>query len=307
MKKLKESLVHSICSSALFKTMAENSGYTKYKFVPPGHFYSPIADLRELNAFEDGIFDGIRRNLGGINLREMEQLELLRALSDYYSQQPFAKSKQDGMRYYFNNDQFGQSDAIFLYSMIRHFRPGRIIEVGSGFSSCVILDTNDRFFNSNIQIDLIEPYPERLYSLIFAEDRAKIHCHAKKLQEVPLDFFRELNANDILFIDSSHVTRVGGEVNYYMFEILPALKPGVLIHVHDIFNNFEYPKAWIEEGRSWSEAYLLRAFLQYNDVFEIILFNTFLEIFHRPFFEKHMPLCLEYLGGSVWLRKTSKS
>jgi predicted O-methyltransferase YrrM len=305
MKKLKQSLIRSLSQTSLFRYIARKAGYVEYRqHVPPGHFYSPIADLNEVKAAADRIFDPNRRTLPAINLREKEQLELLQALSGYYREQPFTSARQDGLRYYFNNDLYCHSDAIFLYSIIRHFRPRRIIEAGSGFSSCVMLDTNQRFFDGKIRIDLIEPYPERLYSLLLPGERGRVNCHEKKLQDVPLDFFRELNENDILFIDSSHVCRVGSEVNYYLFEILPALKPGVLIHIHDVFNGFEYPRQWIEAGISWSEDYLLRAFLQYNDAFEIVIFNTFLEHFHRPFFSEHMPLCLENEGGSIWLRKT---
>lgn len=304
MKKFKKFLIRSIARSSLFQYVARKSGYAKYKLhVPPGHFYSPIADLNEVKASARRIFNPDRRTLPAIDLREKEQLELLQILSGYYAEQPFSAEKQASLRYYFDNRFYCQSDAIFLYSMIRHYRPRRIVEAGSGFSSCVIFDTNDRFFDGKIQVDLIEPYPERLYSLLFPGDRATLKCHEKKLQDVPLDFFRELNANDILFIDSSHVCRVGSEVNYYLFEILPALKPGVLIHIHDIFNGFEYQPQWIESGFSWSEAYLLRAFLQYNHAFEIVLFNTFLEHFHPDFFREKMPLCLVNPGGSIWLRK----
>jgi hypothetical protein len=189
--------------------------------------------------------------------------------------------------------------------MMRHFRPRRIIEAGSGFSSAVMLDTNDLFFGGAIKLEFIEPHPERLYSLLTAKDRTMCIVHEKKLQEMPVDYFRALEAGDILFIDSSHVTRVAGEVNYYMFEILPALRPGVLIHVHDIFNGFEYPRPWIDGGKSWSEAYLLRAFLEYNSAFEVLLFNTYLAHFHPDFFRQHMPLCLQNTGGSIWLRKTA--
>ena len=76
----------------------------------------------------------------------------------------------------------------------------------------------------------------------------------------------------------------------------------MLIHIHDIFYPFEYPRAWIEEGQAWSELYLLRAFLQYNTVFEILYFNSFLAHFHKALFAEKMPLCLKNTGGSIWLR-----
>jgi len=85
--------------------------------------------------------------------------------------------------------------------------------------------------------------------------------------------------------------------------VLPSLRLGVLVHVHDIFYPFEYPRAWIDEGRCWNEAYLLRAFLQFNQGFEVVLMNTFMQHFQRGWFEQHMPLCLRNPGGSIWLRR----
>ena len=308
MKPLKKFLVRLLSDNALFRYVARKANYVySTQHVPPGHFYSPIADPKEVDQFAAQVFNQDRRTLPAINLRENEQMELLQALSVYYPELPFAETKQEGLRYYYGNDLYCHCDAILLYSMIRHFRPRKIIEAGSGFSSSVILDTNDRFMDGTVRVELIEPYPDRLYSLMTPNDRASVVVHEKKLQEMPLDYFETLEANDILFIDSSHVSRVASEVNFYMFEILPRLKPGVLIHIHDIFNGFEYPRQWIDAGKSWSEAYLLRAFLEYNHAFDVILFSTYLARFHEDFFREKMPLCLKNTGGSIWLRKTGNS
>jgi len=306
MKKFKKALIRFLTNTRLFKYLARKSNYAQYAplHVPPGHYYSPIPDLKEVDAYASRIFDQNRRTLPGIDFHEKEQLALLEQLSRFYLDQPFKESKQETLRYYYNNQLYAFSDAFFLQAMIRHFRPRRIIEAGSGFSSAVMLDTNDLFFDGAIRLEFIEPYPERLYSLLTPKDRATAVCHVRKLQEMPLDHFRELEANDILFIDSSHVTRIGSEVNYYMFEILPALKPGVLIHIHDIFFDFEYLRKWIYGGVYWNEAYLLRAFLQYNKAFEIVACNTYLEHFHPELFREKMPLCLAQPGGSIWLRRT---
>jgi predicted O-methyltransferase YrrM len=304
MKKLKKFLVRLVSGTWLFRYIARKAGYVEYhQHVPPGHFYSPIADPKEVEQFADRVFDQDRRTLPAIDLREKDQLALAETLARYYPELPFAEAKKAGLRYYYGNDLYCHCDAIFLHAMMRHFRPKRIIEAGSGFSSAVMLDTNDLFLDGATKLEFIEPYPERLYSLLTPKDRASAVVHEKKLQEMPVDYFRQLEPNDILFIDSSHVTRVAGEVNYYMFEILPALRPGVLIHIHDIFNGFEYPRPWIATGKSWSEAYLLRAFLQYNPAFEVLLFSTYLAHFHADFFRRQMPLCLKNTGGSIWLRK----
>jgi Methyltransferase domain len=187
--------------------------------------------------------------------------------------------------------------------MIRHQRPKRIIEVGSGFSSCVLLDTNEIFFDNSIACTFIEPYPELLLSLIKPHDRQQIEIVPAGLQDVELDRFSQLAAGDILFIDSTHVAKTGSDVNLYFSEIIPSLHSDVIIHFHDIFYPFEYPRQWVYEGRAWNETYMLRAFLQYNRAFTIMFFNTFLERFHMERFLKNMPLCLKNLGGSIWIRK----
>jgi hypothetical protein len=189
--------------------------------------------------------------------------------------------------------------------MIRHARPRRIIEVGSGYSSCVTLDTNEVFFDNRIACTFVDPYPQFLRWLLRDDDLGRIEILDRGLQGITLDLFRTLESNDILFIDSTHVAKVGSDVNYIFAEILPTLRPGVYVHFHDIFYPFEYPKEWIYEGRFWTEAYLLRAFLSFNRAYEIVLFNTFLERFHRDRFVRRMPLCLMNEGGSIWLRRVA--
>src|SRR5262249_1522191 len=133
----------------------------------------------------------------------------------------------------------------------------------------------------------------------------------RNVQEVAPAVFEELERGDILFIDSSHVSKTYSDVNYLFFEILPRLRSGVYVHLHDVFYPFEYPKEWVYQGRGWNEAYLARAFLQYNDAFEIQLFNSFLERFHRDRLSRTMPLCTRYVDAnmvatsaqSLWLKK----
>jgi predicted O-methyltransferase YrrM len=272
-------------------------------FVPPGHFYSPLPSLEEIKRDEAKIFGSIPRNIPGLELHESEQLKLLHDFVQYYESMPFQPDKLEGLRYYFENPAYSYSDAIFLHCMIRHLKPRRIIEIGSGFSSCATLDTNELFFDSSIKTTFIEPYPDLLMSLIKENDKNKIRVIPQRLQDVSLNEFDALEANDILFIDSTHVSKINSDVNRIFFEILPSLSPGVHIHFHDIFFPFEYPKEWIYEGRAWNEIYMLRTFLQYNNGFRIVLMNTFMQHFHEPFFREKMPLCLKNPGGSIWICK----
>jgi hypothetical protein len=272
-------------------------------FVSPGHFYSPIPSLDEIKRDEQQIFGNIYQNIPGIELHELEQLKLLEEFTHYYEEMPFQAHKIEGLRYYFENSSYSYSDAIILYSMIRFLKPKRIIEIGSGFSSCVILDTNELFFNSSIVTTHIDPYPDLLVSLIKENDKDNAKIISSRLQDVDLSEIKSLEPKDILFIDSTHVSKVNSDVNHIFFNILPNLHSDVYIHFHDIFYPFEYPKDWVYEGRAWNEAYILRTFLQYNSVFSIVLMNTFMEYFHEQFFQEKMPLCLKNPGGSIWIRK----
>ncbi len=273
-----------------------------YGFVPPGHFYSPIPSWSDIKKEAARIFpNDLRREVPGIDLREPEQLELLKTFVPYYAEQPFTAQKTTGNRYYFENPAYSYSDAIMLHCMLRHLRPRRLIEVGSGYSTCVTLDTNDRFLGGAVELTLIEPFPELVYSLLREDDKKRLHVVPSPLQQVDLDLFDRLERNDILFIDSTHVVKIDSDVNRIFFDILPRLKPGVHIHFHDVFFPFEYPRDWLFQGMAWSEAYLLRAFLQYNHRFRVVLMNTFMEHFHASFFQENMPLCLQNKGASLWL------
>lgn len=272
-------------------------------FVPPGHFYSPIPSLEEIRRDESKIFGNVRPDILGLDLHETDQLKLLNDFIAYYKEMPFHSEKFKGIRYHFENPAYSYSDATLLYCMIRFIKPKRFIEVGSGYSSCATLDTNELFFNNSIATTFIEPYPELLMSLIKDTDRGKINIIPSRLQDVDFSVFETLQSNDILFIDSTHVSKINSDVNYIFFEILPRLSSGVHIHFHDIFFPFEYPKEWIYEGRAWNEAYLLRSFLQFNSTFRIVLMNTFMSKFYEAFFKQNMPLCLRNTGGSIWIRK----
>jgi len=230
---------------------------------PPGHFYSPIISVVNIKERQKEIWTKAKNDgIAGIELNTKRQIELLNKLSLYYKEIPFSEEKNNN-RYFFNNNFYSYTDGIILYSMIRHFSPKKIVEVGSGFSSAVMLDTNQLFFDSRIKLFFIEPYPINLDKILTENDRKTTILMQTDLQIVPLETFRQLEANDILFIDSTHVAKTGSDVNFIFFEILPILKSGVIIHFHDIFYPFEYPQAWVFGGRNWNEDYFLKAFLMY--------------------------------------------
>ncbi len=273
--------------------------------INPGHYYSPIPSMQDVDANRARLFDRSLRELRGIDLNIAGQLDLLQQFAAYYPEQPFPAQPDSRTRYYFENEAFSYADALFLYSMIRYKRPQRMIEIGSGFSSFVMLDTNDLFFDGRIQLTFIEPDDIRLKTRLKDSDKTRTRILPTLLQQVDLSIFEELQSGDILFVDSSHVSKIGSDVNLIFFEVLPRLAKGVTIHFHDVFYPFEYPEEWVRSGRYWNEDYMLRAFLQFNSSFKIRIWDEFLCRFHADRVQSLMPLCLKNIGGSLWLERVA--
>jgi hypothetical protein len=284
---------------AALRTALASTGVTGYA---PGHFHSPIPDLGEVRADAGRIFRPA--TLAGIELQIPAQLRLLDLLRQFFSDIPFTDDATPPYRYFYRNDFYSYGDAGLLFCLLRHVRPQRIVEVGSGYSTCVMLDTNEYFLGSSAQVTCIEPDPPRLLSLCRPSDPGQaFELVPQRVQEVPLDLFRRLERGDVLFVDSSHVSKVGSDVNYLLFEVLPALQKGVLVHFHDVFADFEYPREWIlDKGLAWNECYLLRAFLQYNTAFSVTMFLPHLAQRHRHQLEM-FPLLLKHPGGGLWLTR----
>jgi predicted O-methyltransferase YrrM len=274
------------------------------RFHPPGHFYSPLPSREEVaEAFARG---GSGPPFPGIDLNEAAQLARLERFAAYYREQPFPERATEGRRFYLDNPSYGHFDALMLYCMLREAQPRRVIEVGSGFSSAAMLDMNDHVFGGSVQFTFIDPDMKRLRPLLRAQDEKRATLIERRVQEVPLETFATLGENDVLFIDSSHVSKIGSDVNRLYFDVLPALAPGVLIHIHDVAGNLEYPKEWYDEGRAWNEQYLLRAFLMNNTAYRIELFTGWLFNTRHEWFREHMPLCARGGGGQLWLRKLDR-
>ncbi len=173
--------------------------------------------------------------------------------------------------------------------------------MGSGFSSAVMLDTLDAMMKETghrASCTFIEPYPDRLRALLKAEDHARVTIVEKGVQEVDPSVFAALQRNDILFLDTTHICRTGSDVVHEVFEILPYLAPGVIVHFHDFFYNFEYPDQWIfDQNRSWNEIYFVRAFLMHNDQYEILFFNDQFAVENGDFVSARHPALARRPGG----------
>ena len=281
------------------------------KFAPPGHFYSPIPSFPSTAAEEERVFSHAGYpDIPGIDMRQESQAALLRSLSGFLLAMPFTASPEGGRRWGYNNSYFGYLDGLIYHALIRHWRPSRVIEIGSGYSSCMLLDTNDICMNSKIKTTFIDPNPERLAGLLRENDSASADIVARRIELVDPRLFDELGPGDILFIDSSHVSKWGSDVNHIFFNVLPRLASGVHVHVHDVFHPFEYPSDWLAGGRAWNEAYLLRAFLMYNNAFQVDLSTDFLVRFEVDLIRRAFPLFDEWRslrtdpnGASIWLTR----
>jgi predicted O-methyltransferase YrrM len=269
---------------------------------PAGHFYSPVPSLDAVRARESEIFHG-SRDLSAIDLNDQGQCEWLTALAPYFPDQPFPATSAGDTRFYFENPNYSYGEATVYQAFLRYLRPRRVIEIGSGFSTMVLLDTVERFLPGSVDCTSIEPETKLLRSLLRAGDERRVKIVEEQLQSVDKSLFTQLDEGDILFVDSTHVSKIDSDVNHILFEILPRLRRGVFIHIHDIYYPFEYPKKWIYEGRAWNEAYLVRAFLMYNHSFRIQFFNDYIRHEHLELMTAVNPLFLKSPGSSLWLRK----
>lgn len=270
-------------------------------FFPVGHFYSPLPSRTEIaEAIARG---GFGPPFPAVDLNEAGQFARLERFAESYRTQPYPEKPVAGRRYHLDNPSYGHYDAIMLYCMLHEAQPRRVVEVGSGFSSAAMLDANEFAFGGRVAFTFIDPDMSRLKPLLRADDAGRVTLIEKRVQDVALEPFLALRENDVLFIDSSHVSKIGSDVNRLFFDVLPVLAPGVLIHVHDIAGNLDYPRDWLEEGRAWNEQYLLRAFLMNNRDYRIELFTAWLWNQRTDFIRERLPLCARGGGGQMWLRK----
>jgi len=266
--------------------------------VTPVHFYQPIPDTRSL---PDTLWDQPSK-LVGIDMNDAMQLDLLRnqfpKFRHEYDRFPAEPTGEPG-RFHFNNGLFDGTDALVAYCMFRHFQPRLIIEVGSGFSSLVAAEAIAK--NKNSTLICIEPFPLDFLRQGFPGLHSLIE---KKVEDIGLEFFSQLESGDILFIDSSHTVKIGGDVNYLFLEVLPRLKPGVIVHVHDIFLPFDYRRDWvIDELRFWTEQYLLQSFLSFNSEFEVLMANAYLAHHYMEELNTTFTNSPWWGGGSFWMRR----
>lgn len=282
----------------------------KEGFLPlPVHFYSPVPDINDLERRK--IWD-IRTEMIGIDFRDKSQADLLREIGTRYSdecQWPLLPTNNPA-DFYLQNQSFSYGCAASTHCVIRHFKPDSIIEIGSGMSSRVIsraAQMNRTATGCNINYMVVDPFPNP-----FIKNRSIeiTELHENRVELLGFSFFNGLKENDILFIDSGHCVKIGGDVNYLFLEILPRLSPGVIIHIHDINMPYEYPKAYATSEtfrQFWTEQYLLQSFLCFNSEFEVLMAMNYIMTDHsksfREFFPHYNPEIHPFISGSFWIRR----
>lgn len=284
-----------------FRQLLNCPEYRRRSRVIPGHapgsYYSPLVDPTEAAEYWRKSAASKVSDLSGIPLDLEGMVRFWQDNMDFMGSMGFAEGPGGRTRYYFSNGMYLNGDAVVLAGMIHQYRPNRIIEIGSGFSSAAILDATDRLNREEFHLTCIDPSANRLRSLLRAEDHARLTIIEDKVQNVPTTTFAELQVGDILLIDSSHVMKTGSDLHYEMFYILPTLRPGVIIHFHDIHFPFEYPESWVLKHRwAWNETYVVRAFLAYNTAFRVIFFTDL-------FLKQRSELITGIVPGDRWPMK----
>lgn len=278
-------------------------------YIEPGHFYSPICNVEEVTQYWES-------DHRAAQYARVDALLDYDAMAQLWAEiQPltlhFPMNPTEGFRYYGYNSEFMYYDATILSGMLARFNPRQIIEIGAGYSSAAMFDTVDRMASPRLErFTTIDPDMTRLNALNPPETSQRLQA---MVQTIPVDTFRELEAGDLFFIDSSHVLKTGSDVHYEYLHLLPQIKPGVIIHIHDIFYPFEYPGRWVmQHNRSWNEVYLVDMMLSYSRDYEVLFFND-------AMLQKHPDLMqqggmVKRFGavktewrqrnnGSIWLRK----
>jgi hypothetical protein len=245
------------------------------------------------------------RNLPGINLNTQNQINLIKQFNYNDELTKFTIDKSKKLQFYYNNDSYMSGDAEYLYNFIRYFKPHKIIEIGSGYSTLIANHALIKNLEENPVVKIshicIEPFEQEWLSTL------NIELIREKVEEVDLALFKTLKKNDILFIDSSHIIRPQGDILFEYLQILPILQEGVIVHIHDIFTPKDYLDKWIlEDHLLWNEQYLLEAFLTSNKQYKILAALNYLSHEFNAEFCSKAPIFKQQEGrepGAFWIQK----
>lgn len=265
-------------------------------------YYSPVPDVSSL---PDDFWQR-RSALGGVNFAVTTGMEFIeQRLAPFIAELDLSRDTDHVPgQFHLGNDAFDAVDAELLYGIIRAMRPARVIELGSGHSTLLINLACRRNASDGVATvhDAFDPYPR---PHILGELPEPSRVNPISATDVPLEEFESLGEGDVLFVDSTHTVKLGSDVNFVVLDVLPRLRPGVLVHFHDVFLPWQYPRVWIEEmGYYWAEQYLVQAFLAYNTEFEVLVPAYALSRDHPERLARVIPSFREGVApGSLWLRR----
>jgi SAM-dependent methyltransferase/predicted O-methyltransferase YrrM len=287
------------------RPVAEAAATPPVRFAP-GHYYSPMYDARELVPRRRQIWSTTPRPTPDIDWRDGPQVDLC---DEVFAPQDAIKFRRDEAvdptEYWALNDQYPPLDAWVLAGLLRHLRPALMIEIGSGYSSLVTARINREQLDGSLKFVCVEPHPRQF--LLDGVDGISELC-VEPIQDTALERFDDLGDGDILFIDTSHTVKTGGDVTWIFHEILPRLAPGVYVHIHDVFLPGDYPEPWVMEGWGWNETYLVRSFLSYNSAFEVVWGSQYMTQRHPQRVLRAFPEQAQYVeraGAALWIRRTA--
>jgi predicted O-methyltransferase YrrM len=262
-----------ICLSEPDEQSNQSSGWGDF---PNGHFYSTIPTLTEIDFGLEKSQESLETLIRDLNLLDSEMQLVARSIFEIgknYSRDVYGGFTISDPR---NALAFSPRDSLVLYSIIELYKPNKIIEIGAGESTTIMLDS----INANAletKVTSIEPYPEYFESKVKISNFKNLKLLKDKVQNVNMKIFKDLLPGDMLFIDSSHVMKIGSDVQFLFENILPILPKGVLVHVHDIIWPFEYHERWLKSKIYWNEAYFLRGLLSNSNRYKIVWFGSYFE------------------------------
>ncbi|MFT6225106.1 MAG: putative O-methyltransferase YrrM [Paracoccaceae bacterium] len=277
------------------------------KFVrtknPPGHFFSPVVDPDLVSEYVETNRSAGHHDLGGIDFHLDDMVTFWNRNKEVIASTPFPETPDPAFRYNFTGGPYSYGDATTLRAMIADLKPKRIVEIGSGYSTAVMLDAAENLNLDDLKITCIEPYADRLRSIMREGDGGRLTLIEEEVQGQPKELFATLEANDILFIDSTHVMKTGSDVHFELFSILPVLAPGVVVHFHDCRFPLEYSDVQIfQKNYSWNEVYAVRSLLMYSSRFRVIFSGSLFAQEYRDLVSETYPNYLKNPGSALWLR-----
>jgi predicted O-methyltransferase YrrM len=286
------SLVTSPAVALVGRTGFGSEQYLRRGVLPVAlHYYQPVFDP---DSVPDAVWER-RHDLPGIDFRPEAQLELLRELGRFGGEctWPTSADPAEPTRYHWANGSFSYSSACLLHAMVRHHDPGRVVEIGAGMSTLLLAETlsaNEREHGGARELVTVDPYPTPAVRALPDQRRRLVPAG---VQGVPIEELTALGEGDLLFIDSSHVVRTGGDVNYLYLDVLPRVPEGVVVHIHDIQLPYEYARSYSAQTDAprlfWTEQYLLQAFLALNPHFRVLLAGHWLQRDHAAEFAAAFP------------------